>query len=130
MLFRYFLAWFGMMIAAVVNGGMRDRLYKTHVGERTAHQISTVIFLCALTVYFRMLTSVWRIASSEQAWMIGVMWLVMTLAFEFGLGRLILGKPWSAMFHDYNVLAGRVWVLIPMWVFIGPYVFFRLGQNA
>jgi hypothetical protein len=34
---------------------------------------------------------------------------------------------WQRLFHDYNLLAGRVWVLIPLWVAVAPYLLFRLG---
>jgi len=130
MLLRYFVAWFGMMIIAILNGAIRDGLYKSRVGDLAAHQISTVILLCILAGYFWLLTSIWHIASSLQAWAIGLMWLVMTLAFEVGMGRLILKKPWGELRHDYNIFAGRVWVLIPLWTLIGPYVCFRLKQGG
>jgi hypothetical protein len=130
MLAKYCLAWFGMMVLAVVNGGLRDLLYRPHVGELAAHQISTLILFLVFTAYFWVLTSIWPIGSSQQAWAIGWMWLLMTLAFEIGLGRFIAGNTWSRVFSDYNVLAGRVWVLIPLWTLIGPYVFFRLKQAS
>ena len=129
MLLKYFLAWFGMMILAILNGGLRDVLYKPRVGDLVAHQISTVILLVLITAYFRILSSIWPIESSKRAWIIGFMWLCMTLVFEIGLGRVLLGYPWSRVLHDYNILAGRVWVLIPFWTLIGPYMFFRLEKN-
>lgn len=79
--------------------------------------------------YFWLLASIWPIESSRQAWAIGWMWLLMTLAFEVGLGRFIAGNTWGQVLHDYNVFAGRVWILIPLWTLIGPYVFFRLRQG-
>lgn len=125
---RYFLGWFGMVVLAVLNGGLRDILYKSDVGDLPAHQISTVLLLIIFAAYFRLLTSLWPIRSSGEAWTIGFMWLVMTLTFEIVMVRFIAGNPWSTVLHDYNILAGRVWVLIPLWTLIGPYVFFRLGK--
>jgi hypothetical protein len=118
-----------MMILAVLNGGLRDMLYKPYVGDLPAHQISTVILLILFALYFRLLASVWPIRSSGVAWTIGLMWLAMTLAFETVMGRFIAGNPWSMVLHDYNILAGRVWVLIPLWTLTGPYVFFRLRRE-
>jgi hypothetical protein len=129
MLIRYFLAWFGMMILAILNGGLRDVLYKPRVGDLAAHQISTAILLVLIAAYFRILSSIWPIESSKRAWIIGFMWLCMTLVFEIGLVKVLLGYPWSRVLHDYNILAGRVWVLIPLWTLIGPYVFFRLKKT-
>jgi hypothetical protein len=36
MILKYFFAWFGMMILAVINGGFRDFAYKSHVGDSAA----------------------------------------------------------------------------------------------
>lgn len=53
----------------------------------------------------------------------------MTEVFEFGVGRFIEGDSWSTLFHAYNVFAGQIWILIPLWVLVGPYVFFRFVQR-
>jgi hypothetical protein len=128
MIRKYFIAWFGMIILAVANGALRELGYKPHVGDLLAHQIATLILLSLFTLYFWILTKFWPIESTNQAWIIGSMWLLMTVAFEFGVGRFISGAPWSTLFHDYNLLAGRVWVFIPLWTFFAPYCFFRFVQ--
>ncbi len=66
--------------------------------------------------------------SAVQAWIIGCMWFLMTEAFEFGMG-LTAGDSWSKLVHAYNVFAGQVWIFIPLWVLVGPYVFFRHAQS-
>ncbi len=38
---------------------------------------------------------------------------------------LIARESWSTLFHVYNIFAGQVWIFIPLWVLVGPYVFFR-----
>ena len=128
MILKYFFAWFGMMILAILNGGIRDFVYKAHVGDLLAHQISTVMLIVLLAGYFRFLTTTWPIKSASQAWVIGGIWFLMTEAFEFGTGRFIVGDPWSKLFYAYDVFAGQVWIFIPLWVLIGPYVFFRFVQ--
>lgn len=125
---RYFLAWFGMMILAIGNGGLRDSFYRPHVGDLAAHQISTAVLIVLFAVYFRLLASIWPIRSAGQAWAIGLMWMAMTFAFEFVLGHYILGHPWSRVLQEYDILAGKVWGLIPLWTLVGPYVFYRLGR--
>ena len=128
MILKYFFAWFGMMILAIINGGFRDFVYLSHVGNLPAHQISTVILIVLFAGYFRFLTALWPIKSASQAWTIGGIWFLMTEAFEFGVGRFIEGDSWGTLFHAYKVFAGQVWIFIPLWVLIGPYVFFRFVQ--
>lgn len=126
MLIKYIITWFGIMILAVINGAIREALYKSYTGELAAHQISTVILLILITFYLWVLLSYWPLKSSPQAWSIGFIWLLMTLSFEFGVGRFVAGNPWSKLFHDYNLLAGRVWIFIPLWVLSAPYVLSRM----
>ncbi len=128
MILRYFFAWFGMMALAVVNGGLRDLAYRPKVGDPAAHQISTAVLIVLLAGYVRFLTRLWPIGSAKQAWIIGGMWFVMTEAFEFGIG-LIAGEPWSSLLHAHNVFAGQVWIFVPLWVLVAPYVFFRLARR-
>src|SRR5262249_8133076 len=56
---------------------------------------------------------IWPIASNSQAIAIGAMWLVLTIAFEFALGRLVSGLSWRQMIADCDLSAGRLWALVP-----------------
>lgn len=125
----YFLAWFGMMAIAVVNGAVRDLAYKSEIGERAAHQLSTLTLVILFGVFFRFLAKHRPISSSAKAWAVGCLWLAMTLAFEFGFGHFVAGHSWQHLLQDYNLAAGRVWVFIPLWVLTGPYLFFRWSRR-
>ena len=56
----------------------------------------------------------------------GMSWVVMTLGFEFGSGRLVGKLAWSELLADYDVRAGRIWVLVPLWTAVAPEVMRRL----
>ncbi len=127
MLFKYFFAWFGMMVIAIINGGVRDFVYRQRVGNLPAYQISTVVLIVLLAGYIWFLTRTWSIQSSGQAWTIGAIWLLMTLIFEFGMGRAA-GDSWSRLFQAYNIFTGQVWIFIPLGVLVGPYLFVRYVQ--
>ena len=121
---NYFLAWFGMMVLAIANGALRDLAYGPRIGDLPAHQISTQTLIIALAGYTWLLNRVWPIRSARQAWAIGLMWFVMTEAFEIGMGFLT-GVSWDRQIQAHNLFAGQVWLLIPLWVLVAPYVFFR-----
>jgi hypothetical protein len=84
MFVHYLIAWLGMMLLAIANGAVRDFTYRGWVGDFRAHQLSTVTLLLLFVGYFWALFTVWPLASAHQAWLIGSVWLVMTLAFELG----------------------------------------------
>jgi hypothetical protein len=122
---KYFLLWFPMLLIAIGNGFLREAVIKKWVSELTAHQISTATLLLFFAVYIGFVIKNFAPHSSTQAIFIGVLWLILTLAFEFGFGRW-RGNPWEKLLMDYNLLKGRLWVLIPLWVTIAPLLYYRL----
>ena len=122
----YAISWVGMVLLAIINGAVREKIYGPHMPELSAHQLSTFIGLIIFGLYIWTLTGIYRIGSSSQAFMIGGMWLIMTILFEFIFGHYIMRHSWSKLFHDYNLLKGRVWLLVLIWTAVAPYVFYRI----
>jgi hypothetical protein len=100
------------------------------VGELHAHQISTVTGILLFGVYIWMLVRIWRPTSTGQALTIGLVWLGMTVAFEFLFGHYVAKRPWRDLLHDYNLFAGRVWLVVLVWVTLAPYLFYQLQRYA
>ena len=128
MLWKYFFLWFPMLLLAVLNGAAREILYKNTLGDLRAHQLSTVTLLILFSLYIWLVIRTWTPDSSQQALMVGILWLVLTLAFEFGFGSFVGGRTWSELVGEYNLLVGRVWVFIPVWVAVAPSLFYRLQR--
>lgn len=123
MLLCSMFAWLGMMLLAILNGLIRERFYSYRFGELAAHQVSTVTLLLLLAGYVVLLAQFWSLRTITEALITGVLWLVMTLAFEWGFGRYVAGHSWQRLLADYNLTAGRIWVLIPLWMLIAPLLF-------
>jgi len=123
---NYAIGWMGLVIIAIFNGTLRQAGYQPYMSELSAHQLSTLIGILLFAGFIWLLTGIFRIESARQALIIGEMWLIMTIIFEFIFGHYVIGHPWSKLFHDYNLLQGRVWLLVLIWTTIAPYVFYRL----
>ncbi len=126
---RYLLAWFPMVLIAVANGALREVLLVPRLGEHHGRQLSTLLLIALFAVYIAVVARLWPIDSARQALAIGAAWLVLTLAFEFLLGRFVSGLSWRQMLAEYDLAAGRLWALVPLWVATAPYVFYRLQGN-
>lgn len=122
----YAASWLGMVILAIVNGATRDRGYGPHMSKLAAHQLSTLIGLTLFGIYIWLFTGLRPIESSRQAVSIGATWFGMTVAFEFIFGHFVLKHTWNQLLEDYNLFKGRVWLLVPLWTAIAPYIFYRL----
>jgi hypothetical protein len=110
------------------NAIIRQALYEGHVGDLRAHQISTATLLGIFAVYVWVLHRRWPIDTSETALAVGVIWTMLTLAFEFGFGHWVAGQSWAELLEAYNLADGRVWVLIPIWTMIAPATMRALQQ--
>lgn len=126
----HLLLWFPLMFIAIANGAARDLLYRPPLGELRAHQLSTATLLLLFALYFRFIFARWRLPSAGRALTVGLLWLLMTIAFEFGFGRLAAHKPWPELLREYDLAAGRVWVVIPLWVAAAPLLFCRRRRGA
>ena len=114
-----------MLLIAIGNGALREFVFKKFMTALAAHQLSTVNLFIFFALYIAFIINRFPPGSSNQAVFIGFLWLVLTLVFEFGFGRY-RGNSWSKLFEDYNLLKGRIWILIPVWLFIAPYIFYKL----
>jgi hypothetical protein len=44
----------------------------------------------------------------------------MSVAFEFAFGRWVEGDSWSTLLGNYDVTAGKIWVLVPAAMLAAP----------
>jgi len=126
---KYILAWLPMVFIAIFNALIRESFFAKHLSELHAHQVSTVTCILFFAIYIGLIIRTWKPESSRQAVFIGLIWLGLTLAFEFSFGHFVAGHPWSRLFHDYNLFAGRVWIFVLIWVTLAPVLFFRLQKK-
>lgn len=114
-----------MVILAIINGAARDLGYKKHTTELLAHQLSTVSLLLFLGIYIYFVIKIYRPQSEAESLGIGLLWMVLTLGFEFGFG-LYRGNSWTQLLEAYNITKGHLWLLIPIWLVLAPYLFYKL----
>lgn len=129
MILKYFIAWFPMILIAMLNGSLREYVIADYVSELIAHQISCVTLIIFFSLYIYFISRKWKIDSSSKSWLIGLMWLCMTVIFEFGFFHYAAGQPWEILLADYNIFAGRLWILVLIWILIAPRIFYKFWKN-
>jgi hypothetical protein len=118
--------WLVLAISAIIVALFRNGVLLPSLGEQSAHQIGTLIFLIVqfLIIYFfikKIKLNEIRIILS-----IGIFWLTLTIIFEFLFGHYVIGHPWEKLFADYNILNGRLWVLVLINNVIAPIICSKL----
>ncbi|MFB6091269.1 MAG: hypothetical protein ABEJ97_09450 [Halobellus sp.] len=115
--------WVAMAVLAVANGALRELVLIPRIGDYPGHVLSTAILVTAILVVsgaFFATTTVEYAPAELLA--IGAGWTVLTVGFEFLVGHLE-GTPVSETLAQYDVLAGQVWVLVPLALLFSPLVF-------
>jgi hypothetical protein len=123
-------AWGGGVLIGVANGMVREATIGRRMGERTANQISVLSGIGAFAVFFWNLQRRWPIEKNAEALRIGAAWLALTVAFEFGFGRLLAEKSWRSLLDEYDLRKGRAWPLMLAWIATGPAVARGLQRTA
>ena len=130
MLGRAAAIWFAIMVAAILNGAARDILLVPRLGDPVARAISCVT-LAIVIVGLTWVSLRWiGPGAMSEAWTIGSVWLVMTLLFEFGVGHYVFRTPWTTLLGDYNVLAGRLWILVLITTLTAPALILRTQRTS
>jgi hypothetical protein len=119
-----------MLIIAIGNGALRQATFAKVMPELRAHQLSTAIGSVLIGLFIWVIMRIWPPSSARQALRIGFLWLVPTIAFEFFMGLVLAPRPLAEVLQDYNLLAGRVWVLFLIWLTFAPWAFFRLNNAS
>jgi hypothetical protein len=125
---KYLWLWVPMVGIAIANGAVRQLWYGRYLGELPAHQLSTLTGLILFGIYIFLVVRRFPPVTGTQAVSVGLLWLGLTVAFEFLFGHFVAGHAWSRLFQDYNLFAGRLWVIVLLWLTLAPYLFYRWGK--
>lgn len=102
---RAFAVWLLLITAEVVHGIVRTLVLTPVVGDFRARQLGvftgSLLILLITAVTIRWI----RAGRRRTLLMIGGAWVVLTVAFEISLGRM-MGYSWERLGSDYNMLEG------------------------
>ncbi|MBK6765439.1 MAG: hypothetical protein IPG71_03685 [bacterium] len=117
------LFWFALLLTAIVNAALREKVLKPWLLPtlgKWAHQLSVftaLLLMLAMTmVFLRMQRAAY---GPGDLWLVGALWCVMTVIFEFGFGlmRGINVHELAAMYYFWK---GELWILLVLGLVILP----------
>lgn len=118
--------WLAILALATANGIAREKILVAALGPFAA-QVASGIVLSACIFLVALAAAPWygRLASAQ--WLeVGVLWLALTLAFEFGFGRLVLHKTWMELFEAYTFKGGNIWPMVLLVSLLAPWLTAKL----
>lgn len=123
---RSLAIWFVLIVAEIVHGILRAIILVPMVGEFRSNQIG-VFTGSAIIVVIAYFTIRWIGARRpNELLLVGLIWLVLTVAFEVLFGRFVVGLTWERIASDYNMLNGGLMPLGLLCLFFSPMIASKL----
>jgi hypothetical protein len=119
-LLRAFLVWLIIMAGESIHGTLRQLFLAPLVGDSRARQISLFTgMLLIFTINFLFIR--WIHAETTKSLLaVGLVWMALTVLFEFALGILMLNYSWERMFEDYDISRGGLMAFGLLFMLIAP----------
>ena len=118
--------WCVILGLAILNGMVREAALIPLLGRFAGYLISGLLLSAAVFVVALVAVPGYGVRTSRDWLSIGLLWLVLTLAFEFGLGRLIQDKPWAELLAAYRFRDGNLWPLVLLVTGLSPWLAARV----
>jgi len=126
---RAILVWLLFIPIVFINAAVREIVYKPFTGELLAHQLSTIIgsVVFILLAYFLLRHCIYQ-TSNYKLLLIGLLWVTLTVVFEFCLGRFVTGASWNEILYDYHIGQGRIWIFFLITILLTPFIIRQLAS--
>ncbi len=113
--------WLVIVLAAILNGIFREKVLVPTIGSSIALPLSGVAL--AMLVFVIALIFVPFIGASEpKAYVtIGLLWVVLTVSFEFIFGHFVAGMSWQEVMKVFNIKKGDLFIVVLFVTAISPW---------
>jgi len=109
---KSFGIWAILAIGAITVAIIRNGVLLPPLGEQTAHQVGTILYLIVQFLIIYMFVKRSCLKKTSTLLSVGIYWLILTITFEFIFGHFVIGHSWEKLFTHYNIFQGRLWVLV------------------
>lgn len=103
--------WFVLVAAAILNGLLREQVFNPALGPEAALPLSGITLALAIFLITWLLVPVFGPLRPGTYLVTGLIWVGLTLAFEYLFGHYVLGKPWQAIHAVFDVGGGNLFIL-------------------
>jgi hypothetical protein len=125
---KHMVAWFAVPFVAIANGALREMTYGRMLPKDLSHNLSLAPLMVGIFAFAYLIGQRWPLPSRRAGVQVGVVWLTLTVAFEFGMGA-VTGVSAEDVLAQYNVLRGHLWPLAPLSMAIAPESIRRIQQR-
>jgi hypothetical protein len=125
---RIFLVWLIIAAAETVNGSLRRLFLVALIGDMPSRQIGVFLGSALIFLITALNRRAMALASPRQQLLAGVIWVLLTICFEVGLG-LLTGATWERILSDYDLREGGLMIFGLTFMLFSPYLAERLEDR-
>lgn len=126
LVFKSVVIWLVLMITAVANAAIREKLLVPVIGSGISLPVSGLLLsiLIFLVVYVSL--PFFGNNGVNEYLLIGISWFTLTIVFEFLFGSLVAGKSWYEILQVFNIFKGNLFILALISTLISPWLSAKL----
>jgi len=114
--------WLFVAVAGAMNGMFRSLFLAPRIGEYASHVLSVLILIIVVLLSSSVLVNkLLKEYVNADLFLIGSLWVVLSVTSDFTFEHYVLEVPWRAIASDYNLISGKIWILVLTTEFIGPW---------
>ena len=121
MIKKSLLIWLAIIPCAILNGAFREVVINPLIGKRYAQPLSGVLLCIILFVLCWFFIPRIGRGTAKTYWIIGLLWVVLTILFEFGFG-LLTGDTFADLIKAYDITTGNLWLLVVIFTGLAPWL--------
>lgn len=123
---RAFLVWLLIIFAESVHGALRQAFLAPLVGDFPARRIAFFVGMLLIFLIAYLFVRWIRAENAKRLFAVGLLWAVLTVLFEFGLGFFVLGYSRERMLEDYDLTRGGLMGFGILFLVLAPALAARL----
>jgi hypothetical protein len=124
------VVWLLILVLAVLNGGFREVVLLPSIGRQGAFVLSGILLSSCIVIVAVVFARWLRLRGLSQCLFAGLIWLCLTLSFEFGFGLFVQERSWAEMLEAYTFKDGNIWPLVLVVTFLAPLLAARIRSNT
>jgi len=114
--------WLAILLLAILNGTLRELALVPAFGSFAGYVASGIILSACIFLVALVAAAWYDPLTPRQWWFIGLLWLLLTVIFEFGFGKFVQHKTWENLFAAYTFRGGNLWPIVLFVTFISPWL--------
>ncbi|MCC7014581.1 MAG: hypothetical protein IT454_18615 [Planctomycetes bacterium] len=122
MLGRALAVWLAIIALESAHGAARIAWLEPRVGDLRARQLCVFSGMALIFIVSRVSIRWLAPRSAADAWRVGILWLLSTLAFEVALGRCVAKLTWERILSDYDPSSGGLLAFGMAFLCIAPWL--------